>query len=288
MDYSLCGSYRPPLLTLPADLLRLIFSHAYLPICNVVVGSLVCKALRQVLAKPLNHRAAVACMSSAAETGQIGLMQWLRERGCPWSHDVCAAAAAGAQLEALQWLRTQDPPCPISGAACTRAIVAGSISALRWLLESGAPLAFEALGEAAATGRLDILQLLWGRTLPNLFTVQLACARGGYLAMLQWVQEQDAVPTWVPRFCAEAIRYGHKEMLFWAVESGAPLEESCTSEGGLCPLPPLLISRAASMLPDLDLLRWLVDKRVPLGRDVSSNAAMKGSLEVSPPESSCC
>ena len=72
--------------------------------------------------------------AAAAYTGQLAMLQWLRQLGCPWNSATCSAAACSNQLQVissnspisftvtgahgfellqvLRWARQQQPPCP--------------------------------------------------------------------------------------------------------------------------------------------------------------------------------
>ena len=47
----------------------------------------------------------VVCAAAAA-AGNVALLQWLREGGCPWDEYACTCAAQMGHLSALQWLRS--------------------------------------------------------------------------------------------------------------------------------------------------------------------------------------
>jgi len=53
----------------------------------------------------------------AAIGGQLEVLKWARENGCPWSNDLsdytlncCTLAAIGGQLEVLRWARENGCP----------------------------------------------------------------------------------------------------------------------------------------------------------------------------------
>jgi len=41
----------------------------------------------------------------AAASGNLDLLKWGRENGCPWDEWTCTLAAAGGHLDTLQWAR---------------------------------------------------------------------------------------------------------------------------------------------------------------------------------------
>jgi hypothetical protein len=48
------------------------------------------------------RRINVDACKSAAENGQLGALQWLRQNGCPWNIFTCSAASRGGHLSVLQ------------------------------------------------------------------------------------------------------------------------------------------------------------------------------------------
>ncbi|KXZ42674.1 hypothetical protein GPECTOR_125g507 [Gonium pectorale] len=53
--------------------------------------------------------------TSAAGSGSVGLLAWLRERGCAWHADAWEAAAGAGCVEALEWLAERGCPMPEDG-----------------------------------------------------------------------------------------------------------------------------------------------------------------------------
>jgi hypothetical protein len=51
--------------------------------------------------------------------GQLEVLEWLRENGCPWNESTCAYAAWDGHLELLQWARANG--CPWNGSTCAYA-----------------------------------------------------------------------------------------------------------------------------------------------------------------------
>jgi hypothetical protein len=67
------------------------------------------------------------------------MLQWLRAAACPWSEEVCLAAAGSGNLEALQWLRAQEPPCPWDGRLLQLARARRLDDVAEWAAASGCP-----------------------------------------------------------------------------------------------------------------------------------------------------
>ena len=101
----------------------------------------------------------VGLCASAANGGQLKVLQWLRENECPWDEDTCTQAANGGHLEVLKWARANG--CPWDGWTCTNAAANGHLEVLKWARENGCPWNEDTCSEAAFGGHLDVLK--WAR-----------------------------------------------------------------------------------------------------------------------------
>jgi hypothetical protein len=111
-----------------------------------------------------------ATVSGAASGGQLDVLKWAREQGCPWEEGICRDAAKLGHLEMLQWARAHG--CPWNDRMMTRyAASRGKLEVLKWLLEQGVPWDPFTCAEAASGG--------YGPTR----------ARDGYLKVLKWLRE---------------------------------------------------------------------------------------------------
>ncbi len=59
-------------------------------------------------------------IADAAMSGNLDLVKWLHQQGCPWDSEATQHAAMIGNLEIFQWLLAQDPPCPCELWACRR------------------------------------------------------------------------------------------------------------------------------------------------------------------------
>ncbi|CAN0374835.1 unnamed protein product, partial [Ectocarpus sp. 12 AP-2014] len=73
----------------------------------------------------------------AAKGGHLGVLQWLRDNGCPWDEGTCSYAAWGGYLEVLQWTRNNG--CPWDKETCSKAAWRGHLEALQWARNNGCP-----------------------------------------------------------------------------------------------------------------------------------------------------
>ena len=91
--------------------------HARLAIKPLVALLGTCKTAGDAIAfKPAKARAALAkygvhgLCDHAAGVGDLRLLQWAREHGCPWNEDTCEAAARGGQLACLTYVHEHGCP----------------------------------------------------------------------------------------------------------------------------------------------------------------------------------
>ncbi len=73
--------------------------------------------------------------ASAAHSGNLELLQWLRANGCAWDADTCSNAARNGHLHVLKWARANG--CEWSSYACACAAGAGRLDMLQWLHAEG-------------------------------------------------------------------------------------------------------------------------------------------------------
>jgi hypothetical protein len=73
--------------------------------------------------------------ASAAHSGQLEALQWLRQRGCAWDACTCSAAARGGHLAVLQWARANG--CAWDAGTCTEAARGGHLAVLQWARANG-------------------------------------------------------------------------------------------------------------------------------------------------------
>jgi len=148
-----------------------------------------------------HHRAwgqgALYPISAAAAKGFLNVVQWARSDGCPWDSDACRSAAAGGCLQVLQWMRSQEPPCPWNEDVCTAAAGRGDLESLQWLRSQSPPCDWDE-------------------------DCCIAAARGGHLRALQWLRAQEPPCPWNCYVVSRSHALGHVEVAAWATENGCP------------------------------------------------------------------
>ena len=72
-----------------------------------------------------------------ALNGNLDLLKFLHENGCPWDEFTCSEAAIKGRLECLQYLHENG--CPWNERTCSRAAQNGNLECLRYAHENGCP-----------------------------------------------------------------------------------------------------------------------------------------------------
>ena len=134
----------------------------------------------------------------SALNGDLSLLKWARENGCPWYENTCSIAALNGYLYCLQWARENG--CPWNEWTCSNAALNGHLDCLQWARENGCP---------------------WDKyTCCN-------AARNGHFDCLQWARENGC--PWNEWTCTNAALNGHLDCLKWARENGCPWDKDiCT------------------------------------------------------------
>ena len=98
-------------------------------------------------------------MERAVASGNLVLVKWLRDEGCPWDEMACAWAAMLGHLKILKWLRANG--CPWDAETCERSWwrvgfdFDGFDLVLSWARENGCPWTAETRDQVAGFGYSD-------------------------------------------------------------------------------------------------------------------------------------
>ena len=94
--------------------------------------------------------------SKMAENGNVELLEFLHEKGCPWDEMTCLVAAEEGHLECLKY--AHEKGCPWDIWTCTQAAENGHLECLKYLHEKGCPWDRWACESAAQYGHLECLK----------------------------------------------------------------------------------------------------------------------------------
>jgi hypothetical protein len=166
---------------------------------------------------------------AAAQGGHMHVLRYCAEElRRPWRspHDgrCCAAAAARGDLSMLQYLHQRG--CPLSGRECQLAGESGNLSMLAWLrsLHPSPPWLFTT-ASAAAAGQLHVLQWIAEHESQDMVQDPWLCARaaeGGHLHVLRWLRSLQPPCPWTADTLLLAAHFGHHDVADWARANGCP------------------------------------------------------------------
>ena len=88
--------------------------------------------------------------------GNLDLLQFLHENGCPWHEETCSVAAELGHLECLKY--AHENGCPWNEFTCSEAAYYGHLECLKYAHENGCPWNEFTCSYAARYGQLECLQ----------------------------------------------------------------------------------------------------------------------------------
>ena len=129
--------------------------------------------------------------SRMARNGNLELLKFLHEKGCPWNEETCWSAASNDHLECLKY--AHENGCPWDEETCKAAAKYRRLECLKYAHENGCP---------------------WDE-----WTCR-GAARGGHLECLKYAHENGC--PWNEDTCRYAAHNGHLECLKYLHENGCP------------------------------------------------------------------
>ncbi len=192
---------------------------------------------------------------AAASIGHVELLKYLVTKpGNELSSIVMQSAARSGRIEAMEWLRAQIPPCPWHIHTSSAAAQSGNMCALQWLIDQGCPVDELTTMMCAGGGHLDFLKYLHDppMNIPIPSNSVSHAARGGHLHVLRYlvescgcVADNDTVQCglaasarslpclqylrahnyrWNANTCKNASIAGALELLKWACDNGCQFD----------------------------------------------------------------
>ena len=89
----------------------------------------------------------------AAYNGHLECLKYAHEKGCPWDEETCANAANYSHLECLQY--AHEKGCPWDEYTCSNAAFNGHLKCLKYAREKGCPWDKYTCRHAARNGHLE-------------------------------------------------------------------------------------------------------------------------------------
>ena len=111
--------------------------------------------LSWALEKCSENKKARFCAQMALN-GNVDLLEFLHEKGCPWDEDTCSEAAEYGHLECLKY--AHENGCPWDQWTCRQAAENGHLECLKYAHENGCPWIRYTCSEAAKNGHLECLK----------------------------------------------------------------------------------------------------------------------------------
>ena len=188
----------------------------------------------------------------AARQGRLDAIQLLRsgQPPCPWSSRVAEAAAR--HPDCLKWLRQQDPPVPWTSKCMKIAASDGDLSLMKWMRAQDDPCPFDwwCMDQAAARGNLSMVEWLYAHDPSDSkfgFESMSSAAQHGHLEVVQWLRRCSPPCGWQRGDLGAAARQGvrNDEVVQWMLSQAEP-----------CPWQPEVIYTYAAA-GNLTMLQWL-------------------------------
>ena len=107
------------------------------------------------LEKCSEYRKARFC-EQMARKGNLELLKYAHENGCPWDRSTCSSAAQNGHLECLKYLHENG--CPWDDWTCSSAAFNGHLECLKYAHEIGCPWGVYTCSNAAENGHLECLK----------------------------------------------------------------------------------------------------------------------------------
>lgn len=211
-------------------------------------------------------------MRCAAAAKNKTSLVWLKENGCPLDAGAFAQACLSGNVDMISWFVTND--CGWDELATASAVRSNNMAAVEYLVSHGFRLNERATQAAAALETSEMLRWLRLNGCPWGYTTCCQASADGRLVNLRFARENGCV--WGPAVCAAAAKNGHLSTLKWARENGCPWEGTtvlAAATGGHigvldwclarldCPyVPDRLVCASAARTSQFETLVWLREK----------------------------
>lgn len=124
--------------------------------------------------------------ASAAGSGRLGLLRWLKSVRCPWNSNATYKAARHGRLDALKWLKEQR--CPMTTMICAAAASKGQLDVLRWARSVGHDWEGDVSVYAASGGHMDFLKWAYEKGCPITRDTRDYAVRAGHTDIVEWLK----------------------------------------------------------------------------------------------------
>jgi hypothetical protein len=181
---------------------------------------------------------------SAAGTGAIAVLKWLKQQGCAFDINTMNAAVKGQHISALQFL-LEEGCCIGNDKTCAVAAGTGTVAVLQWLREHGCSwdvcsisahavssrsidmmiwvrlqgiqLRIRLMQIAASAGDTAMIEYLISEGCPLQHATNVAAAAGNYVDSLIWLKQHSPLWDW-PYVCIRTAQSGATESITWLLQ----------------------------------------------------------------------
>ena len=189
----------------------------------------------------------------AAGYNQLPCLKYAHEQGCPWDARTTEMAAGRGSLSCLKYAHEQGCPCPIS--VCIAAASSGHADCLKYAHEHGVPWGKEVTDQAIEHDQAECLTYAHKNGCPISEDPCAQAAEHGSIKCLRYLHE-NRIP-WNINTTIQAIENDQVDCMEYAHQQGCPFPEDPCGE--------------AAAYGSINCLRYLHEHGAPWG-DVIANA----------------
>jgi hypothetical protein len=157
-------------------------------------------------------------LEGAASSGRLDMIEWAMGRGISLSPIVMLEAAQQGHLNVIERMQRSGPVNPN---IAQNAAAEGHLHVLRWLHAQGMVLPRTIFDHAAKNGHLAVIQWAYDRRLPSIASsTAISATEGGHLRVLRWLRDHG-FPMY-DNLIMDAIFWGHSDIVQWGVRHHLP------------------------------------------------------------------
>lgn len=149
--------------------------------------------------------------ASAAKSGSLQTLEYLRSIHCPWDAAVYAKAAANGHTHIIQYAR--DNGLPFDPESCVGAAKHGQLAVIEYLYANKLKIPYEIELTAAQYGQIPVLKLLFDMNVITIHIVSTAAQYAQY-DVIEWFGRIYERHTWLYAGRA-AVKWGRTDVLEW-------------------------------------------------------------------------
>ena len=229
------------------------------------------------------------CTASAARTGQIRVLDWLKDIGY-FGGSTFDTACKNGQIKVLDWLKKNHKMQSFYG--YYEVFRTPKLEVIKWaIINKPGPWTSAETASVEKLGYLDTLKLCIEHNCPWDFQTCANAARSGFFQMLKW-----AVANGCPlnaKVCEAAARGGHFYILIWLRQNGCDIDVNtaiAAAETGRKDIIQWAITTqglawakeicdGAAFGGQIELLKWLLEQGCPWDDKVCEKASHGGHLQ---------